>query len=55
MKELGTSQGKADDGYGCYGCYWNFSEGCFCGDVLIDCDCDGDRWGWRITEYDIKF
>ena len=43
MKELGTTQEKADDGYGCYGCYWNFSEGCFCGDALIDCDCDGDR------------
>ena len=54
MKELGTSQEKADAGYSSCGCYWNFTDGDFCGDALIDCDCDGDRWEWRITEHEVK-
>jgi len=54
MKELETSQEKADAGYGGYGCYWNFEETDFCGDALIDSDCDGDRWEWRITEHELK-
>lgn len=54
MEELGTSQEKADAGYGSCGCYWNFTGGDFCGDALIDRDCDGDRWEWRITEHEVK-
>lgn len=54
MKELGASQEKADAGYGSCECYWNFGDGDFCGDALIDRDCDGDRWEWRITEHEIK-
>lgn len=53
MEELGTSQEKADSGYGSCGCYWNFTEDNFCGDALIDRDYDGDRWEWRITEHEI--
>lgn len=53
MKEFGTSQEKSDAGYGSCGCYWNFEEGQCCGDALIDCDYDGDRWEWRVTEHDI--
>lgn len=33
--------------------YWNFEEGECCVDALIDQDCDGDRWEWRITEHEI--
>lgn len=54
MEELGTSQEKANAGNGSYGCYWNFTDGDFCGDALIDCDCDGDRWEWRITEHEVE-
>lgn len=54
MEELGTSQEKSDAGYGSCGCHWNFTDGGFCGDALIDRDCDGDRWEWRITEHEIK-
>lgn len=54
MEELETSQGKSDAGYGPCGCYWNFAENDFCGDALIDMDCDGDRWEWRITEHELK-
>lgn len=50
MEVLGTSQEKSDAGYGSCGCYWNFEDGEYCGDALIDQDCDGDRWEWRITE-----
>lgn len=51
MEELDTSQEKADAGYGPCGCYWNFGGGDYCGDALIDRDCDGDCWEWRITEH----
>lgn len=54
MKEFGTSQEKADAGYGSCGCYWNFEEGKYCGDALIEQDYDGDRWEWRITEHEVK-
>ena len=54
MEELGTSQEKADAGYGSCGCYWNFEDGEYCGDALIDQDSDCDRWEWRITEHEIK-
>ena len=51
MEELGTSQEKADAGFGSCGCYWMFDEdGCY-GSCLIDRDLDGDRWEWRITEH----
>lgn len=43
MENLETSQEKADAGYGSCGCYWNFTNDDFCGDALIDCDCDDDR------------
>lgn len=51
MKELGTSQEKADAGFGSCGCYWIFNEDSCCGSCLIDRDIDGDRWEWRITEH----
>ncbi len=54
MEELGTSQEKADAGYGFCGCYWNFAEDERCGDALIDSDCDSDCWEWRITEHEVK-
>ncbi len=54
MYHLGTSQEKSDAGYGSCGCYWNFIEGGFCGDALIDRDSDGDRWEWRITEHELE-
>lgn len=54
MEELGTSQEKSDAGYGSCGCYWNFTDGDFCGDALIDRECDGDRWEWRITEHELE-
>lgn len=54
LENLGTSQEKADAGYGSCGCYWNFEEGECCGDALIDLDCDGDRWEWRITEHEVE-
>lgn len=54
MEELGTSQEKADAGYGSCGCYWNFTSGNFCGDALIDRDYGGDRWEWRITEHTLE-
>ena len=54
MEELETSQEKSDAGYGSCGCYWNFEDGEYCGDALIDQDIDGDRWEWRITEHEIK-
>lgn len=53
MEALGTSQEKANAGNGPCGCYWNFEEGDCCGDALIDQDCDGDRWEWRITEHEV--
>lgn len=53
MEELGTSQEKSNAGYGSCGCYWNFEDGKSCGDALIDRDCDGDRWEWRITEHEV--
>ncbi len=54
MKELGTSQEESDAGYGNCGCYWNFDDNSCIGDCLIDRDCDGDRWEWRITEHEIE-
>ena len=54
MEVLGTSQEKSDAGYGSCGCYWNFKDGEYCGDALIDQDCDGERWEWRITEHIIE-
>lgn len=54
MEELGTSQEKSDAGYDSCGCYWNFTDGDFCGDALIDRECDGDRWEWRITEHELE-
>lgn len=54
MEELGTNQEKADAGYGSCGCYWNFDNGSYCGDCLIDSDSDGDRWEWRITEHNVN-
>lgn len=54
IKELRTSQKKADAGYDSCGCYWNFTDGDFSSDALIDCNYDGDRWEWRITEHEIE-
>lgn len=54
MKDFKTNQEKANAGYGSCGCYWNFIEGGFCGDALIDRDSDGDRWEWRITEHELE-
>lgn len=54
MEEFETFQEKSDAGYGPCGCYWNFIKGEYCGDALIDLDCDDDRWEWRITEHDVK-
>jgi len=54
MEELGTTQEKSDAGFGSCGCYWNFNGDNCIGDCLIDLDCDGDRWEWRITEHKIK-
>lgn len=53
MEELGTNQEKADAGYGEYGCYWRFEEGCIEGSALIAADEDADRWEWRITSHEI--
>ena len=57
MKDFKTNQEKANAGYGPCGCYWNFNfeKGEICGDALIDCDYNGDRWEWRITEHNIEF
>jgi len=54
MNKLGTSQEKSDAGYGSCGCYWNFDGNSYIGDCLIDCDYDGNRWEWRITECKIE-
>ena len=54
MKDLGTSQEKSDAGFGNCGCYWFFCDSDYCCDCLIDRDCGGDRWRWRITEHEIK-
>lgn len=53
MNELDTTQEKANAGYGPCECCWNFEDGEYCGDALIDMDCDGDRWEWRITEHEV--
>lgn len=53
MEELGTNQETVDNGFGNYGCYWNFDDSGFTGDCLIDSDYCGDRWEWRITEHEI--
>lgn len=54
MTELKVTQEESDAGYGSCGCYWNFTDGDFCGDALIDRECDGDRWEWRITEHELE-
>lgn len=54
MSELGTSQEKADKGFGNYGCYWQFEEDSCVGSACIDSDCDCDQWKWRITEHEIE-
>lgn len=43
-----------DAGRGGCKCYWNCGSDSYCGDCLIDRECDGDRLGWRITEYEVK-
>ena len=53
MEELGTTQEKADKGFGSCGCYYMVDEDRYYGSCLIDRDIDGDRWEWRITEHEI--
>lgn len=40
MEELGIEKDDPDNEYGVAWCEW-----------MIDRDCDGDRWQWRITEH----
>lgn len=42
-----------NDGYGSGWCHWNIDEDTSLGTALIDRDIDGDRWQWRITEYEV--
>lgn len=51
MKELGATQEESDAGYGYFGCYWYFFDGCMEGSATIDSDYDGDQWSWRITKH----